>query len=187
MNALLLPLKALMYVNTAIARVGKSLAWVCVTLMVSSILFQVVMRYVFNNAQPWPEEVARAFMIWMMALVAAAAYREGSFVAIEMLHDFLPRVVSALLKLALYVAALIILYYLFTMGLEFFQRGFRTRAASFNLQLAWVYLAMPVCFGTMILVNIELLLIEAGNLLFRDFNDQLGIKPKHGRAQLAME
>jgi hypothetical protein len=46
---------------------------------------------------------------------------------------------------------------------------------------------MPVCFGTMILVNIELLLIEAGNLLFRGFNERLGIKPKHDRAQLAME
>lgn len=187
MNALVLPLKALMHLNTAIAAVGKFLAWICVTLMVSSILFQVVMRYVFNNAQPWPEEVARAFMMWMMALVAAAAYREGSFVAIEMLHDFLPRVVAALLRLTLYVAALIILYYLFTMGLEFFQRGFRSRAASFDMPLAWVYLAMPVCFGTMILVNIELLLKEAGALLFRDFNDRLGIKPKHGRAQLAME
>jgi len=187
MNALLLPLKALMHLNTGIATVGKFLAWICVTLMVSSILFQVVMRYVFNNAQPWPEEVARAFMIWMMALVAAAAYREGSFVAIEMLHDFLPRAVAALLKLTLYAAALIILYYLFTMGLDFFQRGLSTRAASFNLPRAWIYLAMPVCFGTMILVNIELLLIEAGNLLFRGFNERLGIKPKHDRAQLAME
>lgn len=187
MNALVLPLKALMHLNTAIATVGKFLAWICVTLMVSSILFQVVMRYVFNNAQPWPEEVARAFMMWMMALVAAAAYREGSFVAIEMLHDYLPRVVAALLKLVLYIAALIILYYLFTMGLEFFQRGFRSRAASFDMQLAWVYLSMPVCFGTMILVNIELLLKEAGALLSRDFNDRLGIKPKQGRAQLAME
>ncbi|WP_084649532.1 TRAP transporter small permease [Saccharospirillum impatiens] len=187
MKALVLPLKALMTLNTAIAAVGKFLAWICVTLMVSSILFQVVMRYVFNNAQPWPEEVARAFMMWMMALVAAAAYREGSFVAIEMLHDFLPRVVAALLKLTLYLAALIILYFLFTMGLEFFQRGFRSRAASFNMPLAWVYLAMPVCFGTMILVNIELLLKEAGNLIFSDFNDRLGITPKHGRAELAME
>ena len=54
---------------------------------------------------------------------------------------------------------------LFVLAIEFFQRGFRTRAASFALPRAWIYLAMPVCFGSMVFVNLELLLREILRLI----------------------
>lgn len=144
--------------NTWLMRIGGHIAWVCVGLMVAVILLQVFFRYVLNAALPWPEEVARALMIWMMALVAAQAYRNQMFVAIEMLPDALPLKLGQILRLILLAMAAVVLWYLFVMGLEFFQRGFRTRAASFHLPRAWIYLAMPVCFGTMLLANIELIL-----------------------------
>lgn len=144
--------------NTLLMRIGAQVAWVCVALMVLTILLQVFFRYVLNAALPWPEEVARALMIWMMALVASQAYRNQGFVAIEMLPDALPYHAGRILKLILLVIAGAVLLQLFVLGLEFFQRGFRTRAASFQLSRAWIYLAMPVCFGTMFLVNIELIL-----------------------------
>ncbi|MHA7879730.1 MAG: TRAP transporter small permease [Saccharospirillum sp.] len=169
MTAYLTLFRILQRLNNGLIRLGHSIAWVCVALMVLAILLQVFFRYVLNNALPWPEEVARALMIWMMALVAAGAYRQGSFVAIEMLHDFLPRLGATLLKLFLHLCALVVLYYLFTMGLEFFQRGFRTRAASFNMPRAWIYLAMPVCFGTMLIVNIEMLMKDIGILVSKRF------------------
>lgn len=97
-------------------------------------------------------------MIWMMALVAAGAYRTGGFVAIEMLHDFIPQRQAQFLKLTLLVISALVLFKLSTLGLEFFDRGFRTRAASFQLSRAWIYLAMPVCFITMLMVNVELIL-----------------------------
>lgn len=171
MNAFLLVLNGLTRLNSGLIRLGKSLAWICVSLMVGAILLQVFMRYGLNNALPWPEEAARALMIWMMALTAAAAYRQGGFVAIEMLQDFLPRIAARLLRLVLLVCALLVLIKLFTLGIDYFERGFRTRAASFNLPRAWIYLAMPVCFGSMLLVNLELLLCEAGRLCLRNFDD----------------
>jgi len=173
MNAYLFVLTGLRKLNTGLIRIGHSIAWICVALMVASILLQVLFRYVFNNALPWPEEAARALMIWMMALVAAGAYRQGSFVAIEMLHDIIPRAAARVLKLFLHICALVVLYYLFTLGIEYFQRGFRTRAASFDLPRAWIYLAMPVCFGTMLLVNIEMLMKDVGLLLFKGFASRL--------------
>lgn len=173
MNAYLFILTGLRKLNSGLIRIGHSIAWVCVALMVASILLQVLFRYVFNNALPWPEEAARALMIWMMALVAAGAYRQGSFVAIELLHDLIPRMAARILKLVLHVFALVVLVYLFTLGLEYFERGFRTRAASFNLPRAWIYLAMPVCFGTMLLVNVEMLMKDLGLLIFKGFADRL--------------
>jgi len=144
--------------NKFLMTISANVAWVLVALMVLTILLQVFFRYVLNNALPWPEEVARAFMIWMMALVSAQAYHNGSFVAIDLLHEMMPPAIARLLKLLLLVIAGLVLLRLFSLGLEFFDRGFRTRAASFKLSRAWIYLAMPVCFGTMLLVNIELIL-----------------------------
>jgi len=151
-------LRPLTFINDVFISVGRSIAWVCVALMVSSILLQVFFRYVLNDALPWPEEVARALMIWMMALVAAGAYREGGFIAIDFFLEAIPKKISLIFQLLLLLMASFVLFKLFTMGIDFFERGFRTRAASFNLPRAWIYLAMPVCFGTMFLVNIELIL-----------------------------
>ncbi|MGF1704426.1 TRAP transporter small permease [Enterovibrio baiacu] len=151
-------LTAISAINDRIGKIGSSIAWVLVALMVGSILLQVVCRYVFNSALPWPEEVARALMIWMMALVAGDAYRKGMFVSIDMIHNYLPASISRWIKLFLIVLAFAVLVQLFVVALEFFDRGFRTRAASFPLKRAWIYLAMPVCFGSMLLANIELFL-----------------------------
>ncbi|WP_155400692.1 TRAP transporter small permease [Vibrio nigripulchritudo] len=151
-------LRLLEAVNNRMIWVGRQIAWVLVFAMVATILLQVFCRYVLSNALPWPEEVARALMIWMMALVAAGAYRTGGFVAIEMLHDFIPQRLAQFLKLTLLVISALVLFKLSTLGLEFFDRGFRTRAASFQLSRAWIYLAMPVCFITMLMVNVELIL-----------------------------
>lgn len=151
-------LRLLEAVNNRMIWVGRQIAWVLVFAMVATILLQVFCRYVLSNALPLPEEVARALMIWMMALVAAGAYRTGGFVAIEMLHDFIPQRLAQFLKLTLLVISALVLFKLSTLGLEFFDRGFRTRAASFQLSRAWIYLAMPVCFITMLMVNVELIL-----------------------------
>lgn len=168
MKALQRLLTVIETLNSWLMRLGAQVAWVCVALMVLTILMQVFFRYVLNAALPWPEEVARALMIWMMALVAAKAYRNQAFVAIEMFPDMLPPRLGRVVHLFLLIIAGFVLWYLFTMGLEFFQRGFRTRAASFQLSRAWIYLAMPVCFGTMLLVNIELIL---KNLLGQPLSD----------------
>ena len=164
--------------NTYMLAVGRSIAWVLVLFMVSSILIQVFFRYVLNDALPWPEEVARAFMIWMMALVAGSGYRWGAFVAIDMINDFLPTLLTRILKLILLLLAMVVLMQLFVLAIEFFQRGFRTRAASFHLSRAWIYLAMPVCFGSMLMVNFELVLREFGRLFgnAEDFPDP--VKPE---------
>lgn len=150
--------------NTYMLAAGRSVAWVLVALMVGTILLQIFYRYVLDNALPWPEEVARAFMIWMMGLVAASGYRWGAFVAIDMVDDYLPTLLTRILKLFLLALAMVVLAQLFYLAIEFFQRGFRTRAASFHLPRAWIYLAMPVCFGSMLMVNIEMLLREVGRI-----------------------
>ncbi|MEZ5538132.1 MAG: TRAP transporter small permease [Thiolinea sp.] len=157
-------------VNSVLLLGGRQLAWMCVALMTLIILLQVFYRYILNDALPWPEEAARALMIWMTALAAPTAYRYGGFVSIDMLQDYLPPILKSVLSITLLVLAGVVLIKLLELAIQFFGRGFRTSTASIylpwdpaeKLKRAWVYLAMPVCFGGMLLVNLELLLREAG-------------------------
>lgn len=158
------------WINDRAGQIGLGLAWILVAVMVASILLQVFMRYVLNNALPWPEEVARALMIWMMALVAAPALRRGDFVAITLLPDSLPSFLSRLLRLILTCIAVAILVVLSDISIDFFQRGFRTRAASFNLPRAWIYLAMAVCYFTMLFVTVEMALKHLKALISPEAN-----------------
>jgi TRAP-type C4-dicarboxylate transport system permease small subunit len=59
----------------------------------------------------------------------------------------------------------VILFMLAEMSINFFERGFRTRAASFNMPRAWVYLAMCVCYFSMLFAALEIALKHFRSLL----------------------
>ena len=69
-----------MAVNSAILKVGRHLAWMALALMVFVILLQVVARYIFNSALPWPDEAAR--FLYLMSgrrhkVITALAVKKG--------------------------------------------------------------------------------------------------------------
>lgn len=178
--------KGLCQFNSVLLLVGRQLAWMCVALMTVIILLQVFYRYGLNNALPWPEEAARALMIWMTAFAAPTAYRHGGFVSIDMLQTYLPDILRSVLVITLLVIAGVMLVKMVDLGINFFERGFRTYTASIRLpwdqteklKRAWIYLAMPVCFAGMLLINIELLLREIGLRLGKDEDFPAPAKPR---------
>ena len=157
--------------NALILRVGKTIAWISLALMVAVILIQVVFRYVFNSALPWPDEAARFLMLWMTGLIAPVAYRSGGFVAIDMLELALPKRLAAFLGLALLVLSTLVLInalkfgWSHTMGF-----GGKFDSASLKLPLDWfgmemvrvklryMYGSLLLCFFVLLSVNIELII-----------------------------
>ncbi|MEM1265975.1 MAG: TRAP transporter small permease subunit [Pseudomonadota bacterium] len=122
--------------------IGRGLAWIALGLMVLTILHQVVMRYGFNAAPNWTEELARFLMLWMTGLAAPSALRWGGFVAIDMVPRALPRVPGLLLNLFILTLALLVL----VLGVQLGWReitGFGGRFASPSL---WV--PFDVTFAT---------------------------------------
>lgn len=162
LRALAAAVSALGAVNAALLRAGRQAAWVLIGLMVIVILVQVFFRYALNNALPWPEEAARACMIWMAALAAPSAYRWGGFVSINMLAEALPPAAGRALLAALLVLSGAVLAVLLAQSAAHFNSGFIFRSSTLKIPLAYIYAAMPVCFGLMMSVNTELLLAAAG-------------------------
>ncbi len=152
-------------VNDGVLLVGRQIAWIAMALMVAVIVIQVFFRYVLNGALPWPEEAARALMIWMTAVIAPSAYRWGVFVSIDMIKDALPTVLRRMLELALLVMSAVVLGFLLWHATKHFNSGFIFKSSALKIPLAWIYLAMPVCWTLMLSVTAELVVGFFGRLV----------------------
>jgi len=170
-------LAPLQLVNGLILKLGRAIAVGALGIMVIVILLQIFMRYVLNNALPWPEEAARFLMLWMTGLIAPSAYRRGGFVAIDMLERAIARRAAALLMLILTFIGLVVLIVGIQLGYKHVNSGWLFASSSLKLplgliggttvklKLAWMYMSLWVGIILLTLVNIELLLRSVIGLL----------------------
>ncbi|WFE88257.1 TRAP transporter small permease [Roseibium porphyridii] len=188
MGILLAVLAPFAFVNTHLLRIGRAIGVVAVALMVVAILIQVVFRYVFNNALPWPDEAARFCMLWMAGLMAPTAFRRGGFVAIDMLGQALPAMAGKVLTLVLLLISLAVLVVSVQIG-YFEVTGFGGKFATASLYVpgnftltewirvprSWMMLSMFVGVILLTLVNIELILRNLISLFGGD--DRMPVMP----------
>ncbi len=168
MGALLAVLAPISAVNGFLLRIGRGIGIVAIAFMVFAILIQVVARYVFNNALPWPDEAARFCMLWMTGLMAPTAFRRGGFVALDMISGLMSPRVSAVLSLILLLISLLILVVAVQIGWKEVT-GFGGRFATASLYLptfdgwfrvprSWMMLSLLVGVFLLAVVNVELIL-----------------------------
>lgn len=176
---LLWPLERL---NDILLGIGRRVAIVFLIAMVAMILGQVFFRYVLSNAPAWTEEGARFSMLWMTGLMAPLAYRQGGFVAIDMLERALPHTIAAVLGLILLLISLLVLAYGVDLGINnhVFSMAGRGDSSSLRLPLdliggerirfknSWMYASLATGLGLMILVNVELVLRQIATILGQD-------------------
>ena len=159
-------------INGGLLAVGRVVAIVALMIMVIIILVQVVSRYVFDAPLNWTEEAARFGMLWMTALIAPMAYRQGGFVAIDMAERALPRIPSALLTLAILFSALSLLITMSWIGWDRHVDSMTGRGSSASLRLPldwvggerikfqnnWQYASLWICCILLVSVTVELIL-----------------------------
>ncbi|MEL6565241.1 MAG: TRAP transporter small permease subunit [Pseudomonadota bacterium] len=175
MGLILTVLAPISWVNGALLKIGRGIGIVAIAAMVVAILIQVVARYVFNNALPWPDEAARFCMLWMTGLMAPTAFRRGGFVALDMVSGFLPKAAAALLSLFLLLISIGILIVALPIGWSEVT-GFGGRFATASLYLptfdgwfrvprSWMMLSLLVGVVLLLMVNVELILRSILTLL----------------------
>ena len=168
MGMLLAVLAPISVVNAFVLKIGRGVGIAAIAVMVVAILIQVVARYVFNNALPWPDEAARFCMLWMTGLMAPTAFRRGGFVALDMISGFMSSRVSAVLSLILLLISGLILFVAVQIGWgEVTGFGGRFATASlylptfdgwFRIPRSWMMLSLLVGVFLLLSVNIELIL-----------------------------
>lgn len=155
--------------NDFALRIGWWISVVAIGLMVLSILLQVFFRYVLGSPLAWSEEAARFCMLWMTGFMAPLAYRQGGFVAIDMLVRALPKRAAEILYFVLLLVPLFVLIVALPIGwgeVTGFSAKFATASLYYpNFQGEWVkvpraWMGWSLLVGVVLLltVNIELML-----------------------------
>jgi len=76
--------------NSKLSRFAMYVACICLVGLLSVVIYGVVMRYVFNNAPPYVEQVALLLVISVAMFGAAAGVRDAGHIGLDSLVRVLP-------------------------------------------------------------------------------------------------
>lgn len=127
------------------------------TLGVMTILafYQVVMRYVFNRASHWSEELVRFLFIWCTFIGAAIGVRERIHIGVDVFVNLLPKKIIPLTEILVQLGIMFFSGYMVYYGWSVVQVTKRQYSPALEIPMGLVYLAVPV-MGLMLLVYCSL-------------------------------
>jgi TRAP-type C4-dicarboxylate transport system permease small subunit len=131
-------------IERRLTRTALELAIVAMAIVVALTFYQVITRFVLGHPSAWSEVAARAAMIWMVFLGLAAAFRQGTMIAVDFLVDISPNGMRRILFVIIAVASLIFLAILIWYGWGMTMRVRNQNLAGLQITIAWVYAALPV-------------------------------------------
>lgn len=147
--------------NGRVMPVLVNIAAVLIVLMTVAVVAGVFFRYVLNNSLPFVEEVAIVAAIWVAFLVAPFAYRTGGHVAIELIIQSLPGILTRALRILLNLLILWLLYRFFIEAITFVKNGNFQKANTLPIKTSWLRSIVPFSIAMLILVGVELILRDA--------------------------
>ncbi|SER64639.1 TRAP transporter small permease [Halopseudomonas bauzanensis] len=125
------------------------LATVALTVFASLVIFQVVMRYVFNNPSVWSEEIARYALVWFVYLSGSYAVKYQRHVRFNVIVDLIGKKVplaQRIIRLFVLVLWLAFLIFMLKLAVDMVDRQFTTgqRAPASQIPMYLVYLGLPL-------------------------------------------
>ena len=123
--------------------------------MLASLSLQVVMRFVFNQALSWSEELALGCFSWVMLLAIAVGVRDAIHVRMDLLVDRLPdgaqRAVEVLVSLAVAGLGVFVAW----AGVRYVVDSFGTTSAAIGYPIALLYASAPTAGALIALYALE--------------------------------
>lgn len=140
----------------------------------AAVLWQVTVRLVLtaagiNLSAPWTEELARYCLIWMVFLGAGVGVRHARMIALEFVIRAMPGRVGIPLRYGVTLLSVAFFALLIWTGIQFVELGRTEVSPVMRLRKDWVYWAMPVGAGLMILNSLALVvetLLEGRDLRY---------------------
>ena len=137
--------------------VANAVEWVCMGLMVVlslDLLLGVFSRYVMVRTFTWYDEIARACFVWLTFLGAAVGVKRHAHFRLHLFVDRLPPALQKAMAVLLPVVVIAFAAVLIQQGLVFLDLGRVQQTPVMGLPKMWIYAAMPVGGGLMILYSL---------------------------------
>lgn len=132
----------------AVDRVVTNTIWAIAALLLALIsclgLYQVLVRFVFNEPSPWTEEIIGRLLIWTVAFGVVAAFRQGALVSVDVMLRLSRGAWRRLVRRVILAISLAFLVMLAWVGYDLAWRIRFQTFASLPISISWAYLAIPV-------------------------------------------
>jgi TRAP-type C4-dicarboxylate transport system permease small subunit len=135
----------------ALDRIDLIITVLCSALMAGMfgvVIWAVFCRYVLNSSLMWGEELARYLSIWMIALGLGLAHRRGAHVAVNSVFGWIPhmskRTIGMISELTTLMLCILVCWFSWLAAQGNFLTG--QRSPAMGIDIAWIYLAIPVGF-----------------------------------------
>lgn len=132
-------------------------------------LFQVVLRYVFNAALSWPEEFCRYTFIYMTFLTIGYCVQHDSFLKLDLIQKALPKTAGEILNLVIWLTCLAFFTYMFFNSISLVQSVVKSGRASPSTGIPYyvIYASTVLGFGLGIIRTVQCLI-----RLIREFGNR---------------
>lgn len=110
------------------------------------ITVQVVMRYVFQNALSWSEELTLWTFIWFIWIGISYAFKERKHVKVTFFQDFLPIKAKAALEVVIDISVIVFLLIMTYQSYKLISLPYvlSQKSVVLNLPIAILYASAPV-------------------------------------------
>jgi TRAP-type C4-dicarboxylate transport system permease small subunit len=146
-------------------RALRALLVLLVVMLVVSVSWQVLSRYILADPASWTEELARFLLIWIGMLGASFAFRQKAHLGLELLPGKLDGIQATMLRyftlavIALFAGAVLIAGGVNLVSLTWELRQY---SAVLGMPIAWVYSVVPLT-GALIVFFCIVQAFEADN------------------------
>ena len=126
--------------------VEEVIACSALVIVVAAVCWGVLTRYITAQPAPWAGEVAGMGFAWLVFLGAAAGYKRGMHVSIDMLTQLLPRQLERGLGVAVQLGILAFASYVVWLGVGFTIGNLGNPSAVLRVPQSIIYLAVTLGF-----------------------------------------
>ncbi|MBI4573015.1 MAG: TRAP transporter small permease [candidate division NC10 bacterium] len=112
---------------------------------------QVVFRFVLKAPLAWSDELGTFSFVWFALLGGAIGVREGAHIGVDALVRVIPTRHRIRISLGSLVLVQVFLACLIKLGLDLLLRIGDQRSSGLQIQIFWVYLALPLSATLMLL------------------------------------
>jgi len=131
--------------------------------MVISLFYQIIMRFIFKSANSWSEELTRYSFIWMSMLGASIATRRSKNMDVDFIVNLMPKtlkIINSIFTKSLIIAFLLVVV---IYGINLVDITFKQLSPGLRLPMAYMYASVPVGGILMLLFTIEIIINDFKN------------------------
>jgi C4-dicarboxylate transporter DctQ subunit len=138
--------------DEVIDRVEQGLITTLLSLMITIAFLQIVLRNIFATGITWADPLVRNLVLWVGFVGAAIATREGKHITIDVLPQWVPQQVKAIIGIIIQLFAAFICGLLTFAAVKFVRNEALMGSITFVGIPAWIpQLILPITFGIMAL------------------------------------